>query len=341
MEMFSKDPRYVKLESVEGEELDSTEMFETKQFEPDDEDILSQFVAHRKSRITQLIALSVIMTLAVTALPLHRSVDLLFYPRYAPYASLATYVLLGTWMISCLYAPAINRRVNLKVVFILSCVSIICYSASYLYPKSYTLIPTAVLAGLCLGPFFAAQGSLLTVVATSYAKMGNQNVKPMLYLFNGVFHFFFLSAPLWRNIIGVVLQSTQEDVPDLQLANNLTQNSQCGTNFCPTNSMTDIHRKNSTILENSSKFAYVELSVGVQVVCSVFALLISMCTMPKMKAVSTDREGESCSCLGATIQLLTLKKTLLLLPVSIFVGLQQRLFHEMFLRVGDKFNESM
>ena len=91
---------------------------------------------------------------------------------------------------------------------------------------------------------------------------------------------------------------------------------------------------------NSSMLAYVELSVGVQVVCSVFALLVSMCTMPKMKAVSTDREAENCSCLGATLQLLTLKKTLFLLPVSIFVGLQQRLFYDMVARVSIKWNNS-
>lgn len=70
-------------------------------------------------------------------------------------------LLYGAGAVSCWYAPAFVQHLSPSWAIVVAFVTQAVYVSTFFYPKSFTLFPSALLAGSTLGPLFSAQTSFL------------------------------------------------------------------------------------------------------------------------------------------------------------------------------------
>lgn len=222
-------------------------------------------------------------------------------------------VIYGALVVSCMFVPTFMiKLLTLKYTLIVSMLMYSSYFAANFYPAWSTLIPTSILLGLGGAPLWTSKCSYLTHVSIEYAQLTGNQVEVIVSRFFGIFFMIFQSGQVWGNLIAYKVLQPEEDS-----SVNTSLLSQCGSNFCFVESA-----ENNTNLKRPPD-SKVYLLCGIYTGCALLAALFIFIFLDPLKK-SEDKKGKpSFGLLIETIRHLRNPHQLLLVPLTIFSGLEQ------------------
>jgi len=144
--------------------------------------------------------------------------------------SLATiYVAL---IVSCMFLPSlVIKRLTCKWAMVACTFTYSLYMVAQFYPKTYTMIPAAIILGFGAAPMWSAKCTYLTQVGTLYADIVQDAAEPVIVKFFGIFFLLFQSSQIWGNLISsMVLNPGQGEGASVPSEESLAI---CGINYCP------------------------------------------------------------------------------------------------------------
>ncbi|XP_069691527.1 UNC93-like protein [Periplaneta americana] len=235
---------------------------------------------------------------------------------------------LGTASLATIYFALILSNVFLPVVVIrkfgckwavaISFIAYMPYIGAQFYPAFYTMIPAGLLVGFGGGPLWCGKCTYLSVVSEIYSELTNVPAETLVVRFFGIFFMIFQFAQVWGNLISSTVFSSGESPV---LSTNVSEI--CGTNFCPGNEA----QENSNMERPPDYQIY--LVAGIYLACMVSACIIVALGVDSLKRYNEGvREGSGTGMSGfrllaITLQLLKERNQLLILPITIFLGVEQ------------------
>lgn len=236
---------------------------------------------------------------------------------------------LGTASMATIYFSLILSNVFLPVVMIrlLGCkwavaVSFIAYMpfiGAQFYPKFYTMIPAGLLVGFGGGPLWCGKCTYLSVVSEIYSELTNVPAETLVVRFFGLFFMIFQFAQVWGNLISSTVFSSGDS--NNTLLSNVSEI--CGCNFCPGNEANE----NSNMQRPPDEQIY--MVAGIYLACMVSACIIVGIGVDSLKRYKEGkREGSGTGLSGLQLLAITLKllkepNQLLILPITLFLGVEQ------------------
>ncbi|XP_054727296.1 UNC93-like protein isoform X1 [Anastrepha obliqua] len=227
-------------------------------------------------------------------------------------------------VVSCIFLPTlIIRKLTVKWTLVFSMLCYAPYIAFQLFPKFYTLVPAGILVGLGAAPMWASKATYLTQVGQVYAKITEQAVDAIIVRFFGFFFLAWQTAELWGNLISSLVLSngahgggssnTTITEDDLQY---------CGANFCVTGSS----NSNLTRPTNQEIFEITMIYLS----CIIAAVAIIAVFLDPLKRYGEKRKGSQSAqelsgmeLLSATFRQMKKPNQQLLIPITIFIGMEQ------------------
>jgi len=248
---------------------------------------------------------------------------------------------LGTWanamvylslMLSCMFLPSILIK-RLKVKWTLV-ICVFCYStyiAAQFKPEFYTLLPTAFILGLGAAPMWSAKCTYLTQVANRMAFINKEDPEPYIVKFFGIFFFFFQCNSIVGNIISTAVLS--KDVNETMSSDEEMQ--VCGSNYCPDTLTNEAASDNETDADSNANFetskSSIYLLAGIYLACSLCAALVLAIFLDPLTRFGEEERKKGQKLTGvqllvATFRHMKNKKQLLIIPLTIWSGIEQGFF---------------
>lgn len=223
-------------------------------------------------------------------------------------------VIYAALILSCIFVPPfVIGRLGCKWTLVLSMTGYVLYTVSNYYARWGTLIPASIIIGMCAAPLWSSKCAYLTTTGIRYSQLSRETQDAVVTRYFGIFFLIFQSGQIWGNLISsLVLQQGMEDT----FRDNAGD--VCGANFCkhpPALSNTTGEYNRSLVINLLSIY------VGI----GVFAVLFVIVLLDRLTG-DLDRRKEqesSISLLIATIKHLKDKRMLLVLPLTMFSGLEQ------------------
>merc|ERR1719412_831182 len=255
---------------------------------------------------------------------------------------------LGTWsstsvyislILSCMFMPSILIK-YLKVKWTLV-VCIFCYStymAAQFYPEFYTLIPTAFILGLGAAPMWSAKCTYLNQVAHRLAALEGLAAELVVVKFFAIFFFFFQC----NSILGSIIHSTvlssgsgNETIVELTDADILGV---CGSAYCPAQISSSAADSGAGEEETPGNKNFSTDITKIYIIAGFFlgfslsaAAIIAIFVDPLTRFGEDERnEGKEelsgVQLLVATFRHMKNKNQLLVIPITIWSGIEQGFF---------------
>jgi len=226
-------------------------------------------------------------------------------------------------VVSCIFVPTfIIKRLTVKWTL---CVSMLCYApylAAQFHPRFYTLVPAGVVLGIGAAPMWASKATYITQVGSVYAKLTDQTVEAIVVRFFGFFFLAWQTAELWGNLISsLVLSSNPHGAGGGDM--NMTQSyDTCGANFIVISTNTN---DNLARPEDSEIFTI----SGIYLACIFVAvIMIALFVDPLSRYGEKNKRRDSVQLSGiqllsATLYQLRKPYQLLLIPITVWIGMEQ------------------
>ncbi|XP_049809193.1 UNC93-like protein [Schistocerca nitens] len=258
---------------------------------------------------------------------------------------------LGTSALTAYYSAFIFSNAFLPVIIIrwLGCkwtmaagiLGYVPYMAAQFWPSFWTLVPGALLAGLSAGPLWCAQSTYLSHVTGHYADAtppapGRRDA--LMVRSFGAFYMLYQMSQVWGNLISSAVLSLDDHAIEAVAPTtpasptprwsgaaawprsppNATQPKEvCGARFCPLASRGP--EAHGPPLEVSGIFVITAIFIGCIVAASAtVALFVDAIDRKKQN----DKGSSGVKLLVTTMKLLKNRKQLLLLPITMWLGVQ-------------------
>ncbi|XP_071491048.1 protein unc-93 homolog A-like [Diadema antillarum] len=226
-------------------------------------------------------------------------------------ASLST--IYATLILSAMLVPSfIIRHLGLKWTIMVSMVCYALYTVANYYPTWATLIPASFLVGLGAAPLWTAKSTYLTTIAAAYAKLSGETIPSIVSRFWGIFFFFFQSSQIIGNLISSLVFRQEVSL-------NGTDRFQCGAKDCYTETGDD----NGTTYCDPPEQRLTYILLSIYLASGIVAVLIVAFLVDQVKASKRIREQGTCDLFFATVRLMRHPRLLLVIPVTVFSGLEQ------------------
>lgn len=248
---------------------------------------------------------------------------------------------LGTWanamvyfslVLSCMFVPSLLiKHLKAKWTLVLCVFSYSTYIAAQFYPRFYTLLPTAFILGIGAAPMWSAKCLYLTQIANRMAAIHKTDTEPYVVKFFGIFFFFFQCNSVLGNIIStVVLSGDRNETLDTSEVGELA----CGSAYCPDTLTSDSEETtNETKIDNfQTSSSSIYTLAGIYLACSICAaLVIALFVDPLTRFGEDERRSDKSHLSGlqllfATFRQMRTKKQLLIIPLTIWSGIEQGFF---------------
>ncbi|XP_055852371.1 UNC93-like protein [Episyrphus balteatus] len=240
-------------------------------------------------------------------------------------------VIYGSLILSNIFLPVtVIRWFGCKWTIALSFIAYMPYIAAQFYPRFYTFIPAALGVGFGGGPLWCAKCTYLSIVAEAMTRVvGNDSVQDVnVVRFFGLFFVFYQMAQVWGNLISSSVLSFTAAGESNNIVSNFTAASKsrvaelCGANFCPG---VDANINPNLIPPESEK---IQMLSAIFLCCMVIACLLIIFGVDSLKRYGMDRQEagkglSGCKLLSVTIKLLSEHYQILLLPITMFIGLEE------------------
>ncbi|XP_067670327.1 protein unc-93 homolog A-like [Haliotis asinina] len=228
----------------------------------------------------------------------------------------------GTTVLTCLLAPVVINIFSAKWSLALGMLCYLIWFGANFYPRFYTLIPTALLAGLGQGILWTAEISYVLKLAFDSARVTKDLLEHEMFRFHGIFLACFQTTHIWGNLISSILIG-QKPKPVSSFGNTsmfpdgMIKIPDCGVlHRCQTNKFMEE--------DSVSKFS----GVLWKLMCSYIVLgfigfLLIVILLDRIGArIDTESSGYQ-MLVDHVSQMVTHKTFRLLIPLLIFTGLQQ------------------
>ncbi|KAM4042770.1 LOW QUALITY PROTEIN: protein unc-93 homolog A-like [Anomaloglossus baeobatrachus] len=214
---------------------------------------------------------------------------------------------------SLLLPPLLIKKIGCKWTIVASMFCFISYSLCNFYPSWPTLIISSILVGLGGGPLWAGKSTYITITGTKYAESCGKLSRHVVNQYFGIFFLICQTCRVWGNLISSLVFHLRPNA-GLDTPNQTI----CGAGDCPA----DITQTgNSTSGRPSNTVIYILL--GSYTGCGVLAVLLVIIFLDQIQG---DREEKGINC-GSTLLLalkhLRDKRQCLLIPLTMFSGLEQ------------------
>ncbi|XP_041349309.1 protein unc-93 homolog A-like [Gigantopelta aegis] len=286
-----------------------------------------------------VIVLSVAFMFIFTAFVSLQSLQSTLHPGGVGVASLSC--IYGTTVLSCLLAPWLINKLSTKWTMVISFVLFSGYFTANFYPTHWILLPCAVSLGLLAGPLWSAQATYLTTLALTYSQhMNIQEPDGIINKYMGIFCGFYRSSQIWGNLIStLVLSHNSSHAAAVTLLADDNQNfSHCGARDCPSSwssewpADTDEPRDGAfnngyvsydVIIPDSTRYLLLSIYLG----CGIMGIVILVALLDRGNVGDKDVDPASnltsCELALSTLKMFKDSKCLLLIPLVLFVGLEQ------------------
>lgn len=202
------------------------------------------------------------------------------------------------------------RRIGCKWTMAASILCYVPYMGAQLYPRTYTLVPTALLMGLAAAPLWSAKCTYLCVVADVYSRASGANLKTARDRIIGSFFMIFLFSMVWGNLISsLVLNSGTSNVS----ANASSELLHCGADYCPASGETE---SNPNLVRPDEE--KIRTIMFIYMGCIVLAALIILIGVDQHERYE---QKSVWSQVTATLRLHLDRRMLLILPISLWLGI--------------------
>lgn len=223
-------------------------------------------------------------------------------------------------ILSNLFLPVVMIRwMGCKWAVAVSFIAYMPFIGAQFYPKFYTMIPAGLFVGLGGGPLWCGKCTYLSVVSEIYSELTNVPAETLVVRFFGIFFMFFQFAQVWGNLISSTVFSSGES--NRTLFSNVSEI--CGRNFCPGNEEND--QSNSVRPPDEQIY----IVAGIYLACMVSACIIVAVGVDSLKRYKEGtREGSGMGLSGFQLLAITMKllkepNQLLILPITMFLGVEQ------------------
>uniref|UniRef100_A0A915DDD1 Uncharacterized protein n=1 Tax=Ditylenchus dipsaci TaxID=166011 RepID=A0A915DDD1_9BILA len=222
--------------------------------------------------------------------------------------------------ISSLFVPSfIINRLGCKMTLVATMVVYIFYMFANFIPRYYSLIPASLLVGVAASCSWAAVEEYITESGIKFAKL---NIEAQNIVTVRFFGYFFMILHLGQ-VIGNILSSVIliNSVPTLPIEDRVDPT--CGHNFV--SNMSALSQRAQFNLQRPPQFAYLSV-VGVHLCCVIVAMMIILFFLNALKRdeITLKKAPKfTAEVLRLTLKNLRKPKPLLLIPLTIFSGIEQ------------------
>ncbi len=300
----------------------------------------------RRQQVYNVLVISLISMLGAIAVPLQfTDIDQIWidksWTNISDAAFISYAVFLGTFILGSLVSPLGIQFYGSKNIMVLGMASICALVVAHFFPSDMTLIPASAIVGFLLSSHFIALGVALTQYGYQYAgtKLGGatsiSTISAIFLVFHGVFHMFFLNAPLWRTLLKLFILQPQTHQEYLQ---NITKHEKCGAYFCSVFDEIKF-RGGYTSLYIASEHNYgifkIEAFFGSLLTIALAGLLIiTVCVYnPHRLDIKMEVTKKWSACIQATKQIWTVDFALLV-PLFVFIGAEQSIIYQIVSKVS-------
>lgn len=238
-------------------------------------------------------------------------------------------------MLSALLLPElVVKKLGCKWTLFFAVLFSLPYIAANFYPEFGSLLPTAFILGLSAGPLTTSQSIYVNELAMLYHKDSpSEVVEVAVARFFGFNSFASENTQIWGNLISYYVLSNRM----APILNETNVTKECGVNF-----VNDMNNTNSNLEPPSNEKRY--LLVGIFLSCGLVSLLVITFFMdPLENDVDTDDDVTKSKCnflmerLTAALKLALRPKQMLLIPLSVYCGVQISFYASDFTQVCKHF----
>ncbi|XP_055536816.1 UNC93-like protein [Wyeomyia smithii] len=242
----------------------------------------------------------------------------------------------GSLILSNIFLPVmVIRWLGCKWTIVVSFVAYMPYLAGQFYPRFYTLIPAGLAVGFGGGPLWCAKCTYLSVIAEAFSIIKQRKVKAdyLIVKFFGLFFVFYQLAQVLGNLISfsVLSYGEEEALPtnnnsSTRVLINISET--CGANY-----VAPVDRRLSEPQEDPLNFhrpdaVKLNILTGIFLGCMALASLSVAIGVDSLKRYNTTRTGSGAGVSGIRMLIITAKQLtnkyqLLLLPITMFIGVEQ------------------
>ena len=238
-------------------------------------------------------------------------------------------VIYAALIVSSLFLPKlVIQKFGCKVTLFLSILTYTPYVAANFYPHMGTFVPTAILLGLGAAPLWSAKCTYINEISSMYSQYTSDTVDVITSKFFGVFFMIFQNTQIFGNLVSFIVLKPSENknttsVIDnsslvysgstLWQASNVTTNATCGLNF--------ENQINDQLEPPPDDKRY--MLIGIYLGCVILASIIVAVFLDPLKREEKISDGGVCSRVVATLKHMKKPEQILLIPLTVFSGLEQ------------------
>lgn len=236
-------------------------------------------------------------------------------------------VLYAVMAVSCLLLPKMAiRAVGHKWSMTVSLVGYVLWMGANGYGVWATMLPASVVAGMSAAVLWTTQGSYFSILAKHYAMKTKQEPAAVTSFFFGIFVAFFAFSAIFGNLLSSMIlrpSSTanithSDDDEDSGLADV------CGLNDCPGTNSSKTHLARPPPPDLVWTLVGVDLAMGTVsvIICCVFIDPLPSSWIPEFESSGKNLRKDTSSSLLATARHMFRLEQLLLIPISVYMGMQ-------------------
>ncbi|XP_015917448.1 protein unc-93 homolog A [Parasteatoda tepidariorum] len=225
-------------------------------------------------------------------------------------------VIYVSMIISSLFLPKlIIRKYGCKATLVMSALLYAPYIAVNFYPGMGTFLPAAFILGLAAPALWSAKCTYLNEISALYASQDSDSADVVTNRFFGIFFMVFQTTQIWGNLVSFyVLRPSEGDEDGLAgTIPTLNETVTCGADFCFGVS------ENMKAPSDEKK----HILIGIYLFCIVLAALIMGLFLDSYDKKKADDTESLESRILATLKHMKKTKQLLLVPLTVFSGLEQ------------------
>lgn len=236
-------------------------------------------------------------------------------------------------IISSMFLPTVViKRLGCKRTLVLSILTYCPYIAANFYPHWGTFIPAAVLLGLGAAPLWSAKCTYLNEIGFLYASYGGkESADAVISRFFGIFFMIFQNTQIWGNLVSYYVLKPENSTKTLEREENNLTILHCGSVFCP-DSVDSPNATNPNLNPPSDEKRY--MLIGIYLAFGLLsALVVAIFLDPLKRKEDSDKlQASLLSRLVATFKHLRKLNQILLVPITIYSGIEQAFFLSEFTR---------
>ncbi|XP_013389655.1 protein unc-93 homolog A isoform X2 [Lingula anatina] len=225
-------------------------------------------------------------------------------------------------IVSCLFVPSpMISLLGCKWTIVTAMFCYVLYIAGNFYAVWGTMVPASLIMGLGAAPLWAAKCTYLTELALQYAKLTGETATAVVNRFFGIFFGCFQTSVMLGNFASSLILS-QKPENETEISKELLD--RCGASYCTGDE--DLGNVTHAGLKRPPAETIYTLC-GMYVASGVVAILILVTFLDRL-AAHPDTPGKkrpliSVQLLTATFQQTRRREQLLLIPLTLYSGLEQ------------------